>query len=144
MEYKEEDNPSLKNLKTKIKQMLPDYITSDIILKPGLCIKTQNKETSVLLSKLKKKNLLLDKIYLKGINYHMKNIDKEFQKPKKKEISKYEEYEGNFLKRVKKYNNKENLVLISFLEDLEYKKINKEQIIKDYSLIYFYCLIISL
>ena len=135
MENKEGDNSFIKNLKTKIEQILPDYITLDIILKPALCVKIPNKETSGLLSKLKKNNLLLDKIFLKDINYHLKNIDKEYQKPIFKEkISKYEEYEGNFLKRVKKYNTKENLVLISFLEDLEYKKITKEQIVKDYSL----------
>ena len=136
MEIKKDEIQLPKNLKTKIEQILPDYITSDIILKPALCIKVQNKDTSTLLSKFKKNNFFLDKIYLKNINYHIKNIDKDYQKPNKpKEISEFQEYEGNFLKRVKKDNNTENLVLVSFLDDLEYKKISKEKIIKDYSLI---------
>ena len=134
MEIKKDEIQLPKNLKTKIEQILPDYITSDIILKPALCIKLPNIDTSILLSKFKKNNFFLDKIYLKNINYHIKNIDKDYQKPNKpKEISEFQEYEGNFLKRVKKDNNKENLVLVSFLDDLEYKKISKEKIIKDYS-----------
>ena len=135
MENKIEENSSPKNLKSKIEQILPDYITSDIILKPALCIKVQNKDTSTFLSRLKKNNLIIDKIYLKNINYHFKNIDKDYQKPnKKEENSKFKEYEGTFLKRVKKLNNKENLILISFIDDLEYKKISKEKILKDYIL----------
>ena len=135
MENKIEDKPLQNNLKSKIEQILPDYITSDIILKPALCIKIPNKDTSALLSKLKKNNLSIDKIYLKDINYHTKNMDKDYQRPiKEEETSKFKEYEGSFLKRVKKYNNKENLVLISFIDDLEYKKITKEKILKDYSL----------
>ena len=134
MKSKNDDN-SPKNLKSKIEQILPDYITSDIILKPALCIKIPNKDTSVFLNKLKKDNIVLDKIYLKNINYQLKNIDKEYQKPnKKEENTKFKEFEGTFLKRVKKYNNKENLLLVSFLDDLEYKKISKEKILKDYSL----------
>ena len=137
MEIKKDEIQLPKNLKIKIEQILPDYITSDIILKPALCIKIPNKDTSILLSKFKKNNFFLDKIYLKNINYHLKNIDKDYQKPNEtkeiKEISEYQEFEGNFLKRVKKDNNKENLVLVSFLDDLEYKKISKEKIIKDYS-----------
>ena len=135
MEKINDKNLSSDKIKSKIEQILPDYITSDIQLKTGLCIKVQKKDTSSLLSKLKKNNLVLDKIYLKDINYHHKNIDKEYQKPTIiKEISKYEEYDGTFFKRVKQYNNKENLVLISFKDDLEYKKISKEKIIEDYSL----------
>ena len=127
-------NSSL-SLKTKITQILPDYITSDIILKPALCIKVGKKETSQLLSKLKKNNLVLDKIYLKDINYHINNIDKDYQKPTNhKKISEYQEFEGTFFKRVKKYNDKENLIIISFLDDLEYKNITKEKIIEDYNL----------
>ena len=124
-------------LMTNIEQILPDYITSDTLIKPALCIKVQKKDTSILLSKLKKNNLVLDKIYLKGINYHIKNIDKEYQKPTniiKDESSEFKEYEGTFLKRVKKYNGTENLVLVSFLDDFSYKKITKEKIIEDYSL----------
>ena len=136
MENKKENISSNNDiLKTKITQLLPDYITTDIILKPALCVKIEKKNTSVLLSKLKKNNLILDKIYLKDINYHIKNIDKVYQKPNNaKDISKYQEFEGTFLKRVKKYNDKENLVLISFMDDLQYKKITKENIMKDYSL----------
>ena len=135
MESKNEGKPLIKNIKSKIEQILPDYITTDIILKPALCIKAQSKDTSTFLSKFKQNNLILDKIYLKNINYHIKNIDKDYQKPNKiKEKSEFQEFEGTFLKRVKKYNNKENLILISFLEDLEYKKISKEKIIKDYSI----------
>ena len=126
------------NLKIDIEQILPDYITSDISLKPSLCIKVPKKDTSSILNKLKKNNLLLDKIYLKEINYHNKNISKEYQKPnnlfKVNKESQYKEYEGNFFKRVKPYNKEENLIAISFIEDLEYKKITKENLIKDYEL----------
>ena len=137
MESKDNNSITPQKLKTKIEQILPDYITSDILLKPALCIKVPKKDTSGLLSKLKKNNLVLDKIYLKGINYHIKNIDKEYQKPTnitKEESSEYKEYEGTFLKRVKNYNGSENLVLVSFLDDLSYKKITKEKIIEDYAL----------
>ena len=127
------------NIKTSIFQILPDYITSDIILKPALCIKVLKKDTSILLSKLKKNNLLLDKIFLKEINYHNKNISKEYQRPnndliKSNNQSQYKEYEGSFFKRVKPYNKEENLIAISFKEDLDYKKITKEKLIKDYEL----------
>ena len=67
----------------------------------------------------------------------IKNIDKEYQKPSnviKDENSEFKEYEGTFLKRVKNYNGSENLVLVSFLDDLLYKKITKEKIIEDYGL----------
>ena len=126
-------------MKTNILQILPDYITSDILLKPALCIKALKKDTSLILSKLKKNGLLLDKIYLKGINYHIKNISKEYQRPnnillKSNNESPYKEYEGNFFKRVKPYNKEENLIAISFQEDLDYKKITKEKILKDYEL----------
>ena len=137
MENINNNNITSQKLKTKIEQILPDYITSDILMKPALCIKVQKKDTSDLLSKLKKNNLILDKIYLKGINYHIKNIDKEYQKPSNviKDVnSDFKEYEGTFLKRVKNYNGSENLVLVSFLDDLLYKKITKEKIIEDYGL----------
>ena len=126
-------------LKTTIEQILPDYITSDILLKPALCIKTPKKDTSKLLSKLKTNNILLDKIYLKDINYHTKNISKDYQKPdislksNINTISEYKEINGNFFKRVKSYNNDQNLILISFKDDLNYKKISEEKIIKDLS-----------
>ena len=127
-----------KNIKINIEQILPDYITSDILLKTALCVKVPKKETSSLLNKLKKNNLLLDKIYLKEINYHNKNISKEYQQPnnlfKDDKQSQYKEYEGNFFKRVKPYNKEENLIAISFKEDLDYKKITKENLIKDYEL----------
>ena len=126
-------------IKTNIVQILPDYITSDIQLKPALCIKALKKDTSLILSKLKKNGLLLDKIYLKGINYHIKNISKVYQRPNNILLNsnielEYKEYEGNFFKRVKPYNKEENLIAISFKEDLDYKKITKEKIIKDYEL----------
>ena len=136
IDKKNEENKG--NNKTDIKQILPDYITSDIILKPALCIKANKKDTSSILSKLKKNNLLLDKIYLKDINYHNINISKEYQKPNilfsSNKQSQYKEFEGNFFKRVKKYNKEENLISVSFLEDLEYKKITKEKLLKDYEL----------
>ena len=137
MESNNNSNITSQKLKTKIEQILPDYITSDILIKPALCIKVPKKDTSGLLSKLKKNNLVLDKIYLKDINYHIKNIDKEYQKPTnvaKDTSSEFKEYEGTFLKRVKNYNATENLVLVSFLDDLSYKKITKEKIIDDYAL----------
>ena len=119
-------------------QILPDYITSDILLRPALCIKAKKKDTSLILSKLKKNNLLLDKVFLKNINYQHKNFDKEYQKPNEnirtKNENVYEEYEGNFFKRVKKINSEENLIVISFKDDLDYKKITKEKILKDYEI----------
>ena len=131
-----EDNKN--NFKLDIEQILPDYITSEIILKLALCIKAKKKDTALILSKLKKNNLLLDKIYLKNINYHHKNISKEYQKPntsfETNKDSEYKEFEGNFFKRVKKFNKEENLIAISFIEDLDYKKITKENLIKDYEL----------
>ena len=68
-------------------------------------------------------------------------MSKEYQRPnnillKSNNESPYKEYEGNFFKRVKPYNNEENLIAISFKEDLDYKKITKEKILKDYELIY--------
>ena len=115
MESKFDDN-STKNLKSKIEQILPDYITSDTIFKSALCIKISNKDTSLFLTKLKKDNIILDKIYLKSIYYQIKNIYEDYHKPNKiEEISKFKEYDGTFLKRVKKYvfylhfNNKFNL-----------------------------------
>ena len=126
-------------IKTDIIQLLPDYITSDILLKPVLCIKAKKKDTSLILSNLKKNNLLLDKVFLKNINYQHKNFDKEYQKPNENvnqnNENKYEEYEGDFFKRVKNYNKEENLIVISFKDDLEYKNITKEKILKDYNLI---------
>ena len=125
--------------KTEIHQILPDYITSDILLKQALCIKAKKKDTSNILTKLKNNKLLLDKIYLKDINYHNKNYSKEYQKPNTNINSKniesiYTEIEGNFFKRVKAYNKDENLIIISFKDDLEYKKITKEEILKNYEL----------
>ena len=124
-------------LKTEICQILPDYITSEIILKPALSIKAKKKDTSKILTKLKNNKLILDKIYLKDINYHNKNNSKEYQKPSintKNIESIYSEIEGNFFKRVKSYNKDENLIIISFKDDLDYRKITKEEILKNYEL----------
>lgn len=121
-------------LKTNISQILPDYITEDILLKPCLCVKIENKQTSQFLAKLKSNNLILNNIYLKGIHYSPKNISKDFQKPSKFHIEQFEKYDVSFLKRVKKYNSIQNLILISFIEDLFYKNITKQRLINDYSL----------
>ena len=140
MEIIDKNNEENKNKhKTKIHQILPDYITSATILKPALCIKVKKKDTSKILAKLKNNKLILDKIYLKDINYHTKNYSKEYQKPSINLNSKnielqYKEIEGNFFKRVKAYNTDENLVIVSFKDDLEYRKITKEEILKNYEL----------
>lgn len=125
--------------KTEINQILPDYITSDILIKSALCIKANKKDTSKILTKLKNNKLLLDKIYLKDINYHTKNYSKDFQKPNpdiksNNTQSELLEIEGNFFKRVKSYNKDENLIIISFKDDLDYRKITREEILKNYEL----------
>lgn len=121
------------NKVNKIEQILPDYITGEIILKKCLCVKVPKRETSKILAHFKKNNLIIDKVYLQGINYHTLNYSKDYQRPlKDNDNNDYQEYDGSFLKRVKNYSEKENLVLISFKEDLSYRKINEESLIKEY------------
>ena len=126
------------NNKKDINQILPYYITSDIPLKPVLCIKAQKKDTAKILTKLKNKKLLLDKIYLKDVDINNPIFQKEYQRPnqklKKNLENKYKEIEGNFFKRVKNYGPGENLIVVSFKDDLEYKNITKKNILEDYEL----------
>ena len=122
------------NNKKDINQILPYYITSDIPLKPVLCIKAQKKDTAKILTKLKNKKLLLDKIYLKDVDINNPVFQKEYQRPnqklKKNLENKYKEIEGNFFKRVKNYGPGENLIVVSFKDDLEYKNITKKKYIR--------------
>ena len=112
-----------------IKQILPYYITAKIPTKIGICILVDKKLTNKIINILKQKNLSLEKVYLKD-NYFINEKLEDYQKKSLNNNSNngFEIYDCSFLKRVKNFNNSQNLILISYKEDLEYKKINLKEL----------------
>ena len=113
------------NEKYLIEQILPYYITAKIPIKKGICIQIEKKLTTNIIKILKQKDINLDSVYLKDNNFLKQNLNEYEKSSFDNNINnEYIIYDCSFLKRVKNLNDSKNLILISFKEDIEYKKIN--------------------
>ena len=118
----------------KIIQILPDFIKMNIPNKKAIFYKVNKNETSLFINKLKNNNFSLKNIYLKNNEFNIKYKEK-YQKPLI-DINNnvFKSYDCSFLKRVKNLNENENLILITYIDDLEYRKLTNEELIKNLEL----------
>ena len=118
----------------KIIQILPDYIKMNIPNKKAIFYKVNKIETGLFINKLKINNFCLKNTYLKNNDFNIK-YSENYQKPLiNKNNNIFKSYDCSFLKRVKNLNKNENLILITFIDDLEYRKLTNEELIKNLDL----------
>lgn len=107
-----------------IEQVLPDFINMSIPTRPALCAIIPKKETGKMLNLLKQKGYCLEKVHLHN-SIPITNEKKEYQTSQSNQNkNEFELVDCSFLKRVKNGGETNNIIVITFLDEIQYLKKN--------------------
>ena len=131
-------------MQLSINQILPDFITCDIPVKPALILTILKQDTSKYLKELSNK-YSLNKIHLKTNQFNNNKTisnDDIYKYPSSFKINKtnkdneFMEYDCSFLKRVKpsKDVSDHRYIIITFIDELEYLHKNINDIINEFNI----------
>ena len=110
-----------------IQQIQPFFLKNQIPFKTALCALVKKQATGNLLANLTKNNLTLNNLHLNN-NDLSPSFTADYQKPSNTNKTNEKLYDCSFLKRVKPFNKDENLIIISFLDHLNFLALTKEKI----------------
>lgn len=118
-----------------IEQVLPDYIKMNIPTRPALCAVIPKKETGKMLNLLKQKGYFLEKVHLNNSIFITKE-KKEYQKSQSTQNKDaFELVDCSFLKRVKNGGDINNIIIITFLDEIQYLKKNIPTILSELNIL---------